>query len=58
MDVTGSVYGGGVFCALIMMGLNVSLLTLTCLHQTDTSKVHDHCKYEHSWLETNVEHGS
>jgi choline transport protein len=26
MDVTGSVYGGGVFCALIMMGLNVSFL--------------------------------
>ena len=23
MDVTGSVYGGGVFCAVIMMGLNV-----------------------------------
>jgi len=25
MDILGSVYGGGVFCALIMIGLNVSL---------------------------------
>jgi choline transport protein len=24
MDILGSVYGGGVFCALIMIGLNVS----------------------------------
>lgn len=25
MDVTGSVYGGGVFCCITMMGLNVCL---------------------------------
>lgn len=27
MDATGSVYGGGVFCCIIMMGLNVRLRT-------------------------------
>lgn len=27
MDATGSVYGGGVFCCIIMMGLNVRLQT-------------------------------
>lgn len=28
MDVTGSTYGGGVFCCVIMMGLNVSPLLI------------------------------
>ncbi|RVX66689.1 hypothetical protein B0A52_09502 [Exophiala mesophila] len=29
MDVTGSVYGGGVFCAIIMMGLNFFIIVGT-----------------------------
>lgn len=34
MEVTGSVYGGGVFCAVIMIGLNVGALLF--LHSSST----------------------
>lgn len=65
MDVTGSVYGGGVYIAIIMMGLNVSLplSTWTVKESLDDNlltchTVHDHRQSIHCKRPTDLEDGS
>lgn len=60
MDVTGSVYGGGVFCAIIMMGLNVSgflLLSVDSSTNISLNKVLDHCQPIHGKCPDDLENG-
>jgi choline transport protein len=64
MDVTGSVYGGGIFCAIIMMGLNVSdapvQVSVFSNRTVDThsSTVLDHFESIHSQRSIDLEDGN